>query len=253
MKLIRDTRLLFGRSLTVSLRNPVWLILGLFQPILYLLLFAPLLDGLKNAPGFPPGNALNIFTPGLLIMTALFGSAFVGFGLLEDLRNGVIERLRVTPASRLAILLGLVLRDVLTLLTQSAILVVVATLMGLRTDLMGLVLLFGLMALIAMMMASVSYAVALAVKNEDSLAATLNTFMVPLQLLSGILLPLTLAPVIIRTIARLNPFTYAVDASRALVNGDLSNSVVPLGFAVIGVLTVLAIWWAARAFRQATA
>jgi ABC-2 type transport system permease protein len=253
MKLIRDTGLLFGRSLTVSLRNPVWIILGLFQPILYLLLFAPLLDGLKNAPGFPPGNALNVFTPGLLIMTALFGSAFVGFGLLEDLRNGVIERLRVTPASRLAILLGLVLRDVLTLLIQSTILVVVATLMGLRADLLGLVLLFAMMALIGMMMASVSYAIALAVKSEDSLAATLNTFMVPLQLLSGIILPLTLAPVIIRTIAKANPFAYAVDASRALVNGDLSNTAVPLGFAVIGVLTVLAIFWAARAFRQATA
>jgi ABC-2 type transport system permease protein len=73
------------------------------------------------------------------------------------------------------------------------------------------------------------------------------------MLLSGIILPLTLAPDLIRTIAKANPFAYAVDASRALINGSLSSSAVPEGFVVIAALTMLTLYWAVRSFRQATA
>lgn len=102
----------------MTLRNPVWVFLGLFQPVLYLLLFAPLLDPLSGAPGFPAGDGLAVFTPAAMIMLGMFGTTFVGFGLIAQLRAGVVERLRVTPASRLALLLGSALRDVVQLLVQ---------------------------------------------------------------------------------------------------------------------------------------
>src|SRR5262245_29829233 len=95
--LLRDTRLLFAANLRTTLRNPVWVIVGLFQPICYLLLFAPLLNSLAGVSGFPGGGALTVFTPGLLVMTALFSVSFAGFGVIAALRAGVIERLRVTP------------------------------------------------------------------------------------------------------------------------------------------------------------
>ena len=78
MKLIRDTWLLFVRDVMVTLRNPVWLIIGLFQPICFLLLFAPLLDGIAQAPGFPSGGALNVFTPGLLVMMGMLAHRSLG-------------------------------------------------------------------------------------------------------------------------------------------------------------------------------
>src|SRR5262245_32456393 len=109
-KFLRELRLIFARNFIRTLRNPVWLMIGLMQPILYLLFFAPLLDGLR-IPGFNQGNsALNGFIPGLLVMTAMFGMAFSGSGVLPDLSSGMIERLRVTPASRLALLLGMLLQ-----------------------------------------------------------------------------------------------------------------------------------------------
>ncbi len=83
MRTIRDTWLIFERSLGLTLRNPVWVIMGIIQPILYLLLFGPLLKNIASMPGFPPGGAFNVFVPGILVMTALFGSAFVGFGLVR--------------------------------------------------------------------------------------------------------------------------------------------------------------------------
>ena len=79
VKLLRDTWLFFLANLRSTLRNPIWIIIGLFQPICYLLLFAPLLKNLAGSPGFPSGGAYNIFTPGLIILITLFSAAFVGF------------------------------------------------------------------------------------------------------------------------------------------------------------------------------
>ena len=59
--------------------------------------------------------------PGLLVLLAIFGGLFQGFGLIAELRAGVIERSRVTPVSRLALLLGRSLRDVVSLLVQAVI------------------------------------------------------------------------------------------------------------------------------------
>jgi ABC-2 type transport system permease protein len=238
--------------LSIMLRNPVWVIIGLFQPVCWLLLFAPLLDNLAGAPGFNTSSAFNVFTPGLLIMTALYSAAFAGFGLISHLRAGVVERLRVTPASRLALLLGMVMRDVLIMLVQCGLLLTLSLLMGLRPDPFGLALTVGLLILIGLVLASCSYGVALLVKDEGALAATVNFVTLPMMLLSGVTLPLALAPPLLQNIARFNPFAHAVDAARAMVNGHLGEQAVLLGFGVFGVLTVLSLFWATRSMRQAT-
>lgn len=253
MKLVRDTWLLFVASMRSTLRNPVWIVFGLFQPVCFLLLFAPLLEGVAQAPGFPPGGALKVFTPGLLVMIGMFSTLFGGFGLISDLRAGLIERLRVTPVSRLALLLGRALRDVVVLLTQLALLVAVATLMGLRVDARGVLLTLALVALLGLALASCGYALALMLRSEDALAPVLNFFVLPLQLLSGIFLPLTLAPAWIRTAAAFNPLAYVVDAARALFNGAPNDRVVLRAFILLGALAVLAAWWAAQSFRKAAA
>jgi len=65
MKLLRDTWLVFGRYLGLLLRNPAWVAIGVIQPVLYLVLFAPLLKSIASTRGFPPGGAYNVFVPGL--------------------------------------------------------------------------------------------------------------------------------------------------------------------------------------------
>jgi ABC-2 type transport system permease protein len=252
MKLLRDTGLIFVRSLRITLRRPLWVLINLAYPLYFLFLFAPLLKGIAAMRGFPPGGALNVFAPGLLMQLALFGTAFCGFSLIADLRTGVIERMRVTPVSRLALLLGRALRDVLILLVQSLLLVLIAYPFGLRVDPVGLALTLGLLVLLGLTMASCSYALALALKSEDALASVLNSVTLPMMLLSGILLPLTLAPAWLRGIAALNPLAYAVDATRALFRGQVGDTAVLQGIAVLAALAVLAIGWAARSFRHAT-
>jgi ABC-2 type transport system permease protein len=252
MQFLLEVRLLLGRNLRATLRNPMWIIFGLFQPVLYLLLFEPLLNNL-TLPGFGNTSALNIFTPGLLVMMALFSAGFAGFNVCEDLRSGVIERLRVTPASRVAMLLGMVLRDVITFLVQCLLLILIAMLMGMTIDPVGALLLFLLMTLIALMMASISYALGFLLKNEGSLAAALNTVSLPLMLLSGVTLPLSLAPQILQNIAKFTPFSHAVDAARSLVNGHLGDQSIVVAFSIIVALMILGVFWATSVFRKAVA
>jgi len=253
MKLFTDFRVLFARNIRGSLRNPIWLFIGMFQPVLYLLLFAPLLKGLGSVPGFPPGGAYTVFTPGLLVMLALFTTAFAGFGLVDHIRNGFVERILVTPASRFSILLAYLARDVAVLVVQSVIAVLLAMLLGLTVSLAGLLLTMCLMVLTGALMASCSYALALLLKQEDTLASVINTFATPLLLLSGITLPLTLAPKIIRALASANPFAYEVTASRALFLGNFGDPAIVVSAVLLGGLAVLAFWWAMSSFRRAAA
>jgi ABC-2 type transport system permease protein len=244
-KIILDIQLMFGRVWTSRLRNPIWIFIGLFQPVLYILLFMPLLDGIITDP-------LKTFVPGLLVMTALYEVAGAGFSLIYDLRSGVIERFRVTPVSRLAFLLGLILNDSLGLLLQSATLLLLAYLMGLRVPIAGLMLLLLLVLIIGLAMAALAYGLALAVKDENGLASITNTFLLPVMLLSGILLPLTNAPAPLKIAAAVNPLSYIVDASRAMLISDYNQPVVWLGFGLALALTVVCISWATRMFHNAT-
>ena len=253
MRVFRDTWLIFERSLVLSLRNPVWVIMGILQPILYLLLFGPLLTNIAKMPGFPPGGAFNVFVPGLLVMTALFGSAFVGFGLCDELREGVVERMTVPPMSRVAMLVGRSMRDVVLLLAQGLILVLLAVPFGLEINLGGVAVAFLMLALIGIMMSPVSYTLALVLKSEDSLAPVVNGISLPLLLLSGVMLPMSLAPDWLQTVAKFNPLYHAVAAIRALFNASFGDGEIVLGVVLLIVLAVATIAIGARSFSRAAA
>src|SRR6202158_6079923 len=94
MKLARDTGLVFGRYFGVFIRNPAWVALGVLQPVIYLVLFAPLLEPISKLQGFGQGGAYNVFVPGLLVQLGLFGAAGVGFSLIRKLGAGGIVRVR---------------------------------------------------------------------------------------------------------------------------------------------------------------
>jgi len=253
MKLLRDTWLVFGRYFGIFIHNPVWVFVGVLQPVLYLLLFAPLLKPLAAIRGFPAGGAYNVFVPGLLVQLGMFGAAGVGFSLISELRMGVIERLRVTPVSRVALLFGRALRDMLTIVVQSLILILIALPFGLSINPLGVVVVLALIGLIGLLTASIAYAVALAVRSEDSYAPIVFTATLPILLLSGVLLPMTIAPQWLQSIAHLNPLLYAVDAARAIFLGHLADPSVSKGVAILAILAGISVVIGARQFGRAVA
>lgn len=253
MRFIRDTWLVFNRAMRLSVRNPVWVIIGIMQPILYLTLFGPLLEPVANTPGFPPGDAWQVFTPGLLVLLGLFGAAFVGFGLIAEWRAGVVDRMRVTPAARGALLLGRVMRDIVVILVQGALLVLTAILMGLEATTGSILIALGVVALLGGSFSAVSYGLALKLKSEDAFAPLLNGVLLPVMLLSGILLPMSLAPGWLETVSEFNPIAYVVDGARAVFRGDIFSAEAGIGFAVTLVLVMLGILYGTRMFRRESA
>jgi ABC-2 type transport system permease protein len=252
VKVLRDTWLMYRRSLILTLRQPVWVAMGLFQPVLYLILFAPLLEGATSAAG-ASASAFNWFVPGLLILTAFFAAAFAGFGLVAEIRYGVVERMRVTPMSRFAMLAGRSLRDVTILLAQSTLLILVAIPFGLEIDPAGAVLTLGIVALVGLTFSLLSYTLGLVFKSEEALAPIAQAVSLPLLLLSGIMLPMALAPDWLQTLSSINPLTHAVDAARALFNGLWDDPQIVVGAVVMGTLAVFSLLLASRAFARSNA
>lgn len=251
MKVLRDSWLILHRQLLLLRRDPVWLVLGMVQPALYLLLFGPLLTRALRAGS--TAEAYQMFVPGLLVMLAIFGTLFAGFTLVAEQRAGVIERSRVTPVSRFALLLGRCFRDVIALLLQATVVVLLVLPFGLSVRLGDLISVYLLLGLMGLLMSTLSYGAALKLQSEASLGPVLNGITQPLLLLSGILLPITAAtaPSWLLGVSRWNPVTWAVDAMRELFVGGHGNGTVWRALLILGALTVISVTWTARSFARA--
>jgi ABC-2 type transport system permease protein len=253
MKNLRDTGLLFHRYTLQMVRNPVWLFVGFSTPLLYLVLFTPLLKHVSGTPTASSASVIDLFLPGILALLAFASGMAGGFGTIFELQSGVIERLRVTPASRLAILMGPLLSGMVMMFVFDAVVVAAATGFGFHLDWGGLGLLVVLLGLLMVTMSAFSVATALVTKDISSFAAIINGLNLPLLLLAGVLLPISLGPTWMQVLAHFNPLYYAVEGARALAAGAFGAPAVWQAFAVLVPLCVVVVSWATSVFRRAVA
>jgi ABC-2 type transport system ATP-binding protein len=252
-KALFDTGLLFTRCVRQLLRNPIWVIMGFSTPILYLVLFTPLLRQLDGTGILPGANVLNYFLPGVLSLLAFASGLGPGFSMLFEFKAGVIERFQVTPASRLAILIGPILATLTMMFAFDAVLVAVGTGFGFSLHAAGLLVLAVLLGLLMIVMATFSVATALATKDITGFAAIVNGINLPTILLAGVLLPISLGPGWMRVLAHFNPLYYLVQASRTLAAGTLAGTTVWQAFAVLVPLCAVVLTWATNVCRKAVA
>lgn len=253
MRLLCDIRLLFWRKMHETLRNPIYIIVSMATPIIYLMLFAPLLKRLTGISGFTSGNVLNIFVPGLLVIVAFLNGLFVGYDTIDELKNGVIERFRVTPTSRFALLAGRVLRDTVNMLVIVIFFALIAIPFGFKVHWLGFLILLVLLSLLLITTSSFGNALGLILKDEDKLSPIITGVNLPVLLLSGMLLPMSLAPTWLQIIAHFNPAYYVVEAGRLLCAGHILEAKVAQAFLFMIPLTSLVMAWATRAFNKAVA
>jgi ABC-2 type transport system permease protein len=251
VKLAHDTWLIFQRHFLLVRRSPIYILLGLAQPVTYVLLFAPLLKRALRAEHVTTyTQAYRIYVPGLLTVMAILGGSFAGFGLLRELRMGIVERARVTPVSRLALMLGRGLREVVWMLGQATVITLLALPFGLRVPIGDLLLAYLILGGLSLMAVTLSYAVTLKVRREAALAPMIQTVSQPVMLLAGVLLPLTLAPFWLVSIARWNPFYWATNGMRALFAGDIGASAVWISLIIVVVLATTTVTLSVRVFSR---
>jgi ABC-2 type transport system permease protein len=248
---LRESLIVFRRQLRMNLRNPAWVIIGMLQPVLYLLLFGPLLKPLIGQ--FGAANAYTFFVPGMLVQLGIFGAFFAGFSLIGEWREGVIEAERVTPASRTALLVGRLYRDLLQLLVQALILVGLGYALGMVAPATGVLVGTLLTLLIGGACAAASNALALTTKSEDVMAPVINMVMMPVLLLSGILLPMTIGPKWLERASAFMPIRHVVDGVRDAFGGDLLSSGMLWGTVWALALFGVAVWWGTATFRRENA
>ncbi|MFJ3666425.1 ABC transporter permease [Streptomyces sp. NPDC090106] len=250
MTLLHDTGLVYGRYLRQSLRSRFALLFGVLMPLLYLVFFGPLLTGL---PLGGPGSSWQVLVPGLLLQLGLFGALFAGFMIIIEKGQGVVERMRVTPVSRLALLLGRVLRDATVFVLQAVLLVLAAVAMGLRAPVAGVLIGFGFVALLTVSLASLSYALAMKVRTPQEFGPAVNAVSMPSMLLSGLMLPMTLGPGWLDALSHAMPFRYLVDAMRDAYVGRYATAHMLYGVLVAVALAALSVTVGTRVFRTAGA
>jgi ABC-2 type transport system permease protein len=251
VKVARDTWLMLQRQLLLTLRTPVGFALGLVQPVVYVVLWAPVLKlALKSAGVTSYAEAFRAYVPGLITVMAVYGGLFSGFGLLVEIRSGIIERGRVTPVSRVALMLGRALRDVASMFAGAVLITVFAVVVGMRIGLGNVLFAWLLVILLDLMMVSLGYALSMSVRNEAALITVIDTAVQPVMLLAGVLLPLSVAPLLLVRIAKWDPFYWVTAGMRALFNGSTGALAVWVSLAVVVVMAGVAMTWSVRMFAR---
>jgi ABC-2 type transport system permease protein len=241
--MLRDTWVLFRHGMRVTLQQKTGIVFGVIQPMVFLVLFGPI---------FTTFGTWETLVPGLIIQLGLMSMGLAGIGVVMEKRTGVLERMRVTPASRLALLLGRVLNNAVTLIIRTLLLLAVAFAFGLRAPALGLVAGFVLVVVLGMSLAALSYALALTM-NEMMFAPIMSTAVIPLILLSGSFLPMSMAPGWLDAISHISPFRYVLDALRELFHGHYLTGTVGVGVAVTAVFAVVSLTIGTRVFNRENA
>src|SRR3954471_5342673 len=216
MEFLRDTWHLFVRLIRATMRMPVFVIISIVQPVLWVLLFGQLFKSVTTIPGFGASSYVQFLAPGISIMTALFGAAYSGMGLLGDIDRGVLDRFLATPVSRGALIAGRILHAAIQVILQAAIILVVACLLGARPlgGMPGILTVFLAAALLGAAFASFSNALALLARRQELVIAVMNFVVLPTTFLSSMIMSRDLMPPWIRATSRFNPVNWAVTAAR---------------------------------------
>ncbi len=248
MNVLKDTWYIMLRDLRTRIRMPVFIFMSLSQPILFLLLFPQIFNRIGSSGMLGQGipNYLTFFTPGVLVQTGMFSAIFSGMSMIVDMDTGILSRMLATPVTRVSIILGRVIAASVVILAQSAVMLIIAVIMGvhIKTGFAGVLLIFLLIAMLGFALSAFSNGMALLLKRQEGLMAVVNLITMPLMFLSTMMMPSIMLPSWLNTVRQFNPIDYTIVGIRNLVLygyvwHDLWRSLVVL-FGVVVVMVIFA-------------
>jgi len=251
MAFLRDTWYLFLRLVRATIRMPVFVIISIVQPILWVALFGQLFSSVVKIPGFKGDSYVQFIAPGIAIMTALFGAAYSGMGLLADIDRGVLDRLLATPVSRGALIAGRILHSAVQVIVQAGIILLVSYGLGVRPHggMLGVLIVLFTGSLLAAAFASFSNGLALLARKQEVVIAVMNFTILPMMFLSSMIMQPGLMPNWIARVSRFNPLNWAVTAARDGFQGR-APSEMALCLALLAGFALVCGFLATRAFER---
>jgi ABC-2 type transport system permease protein len=212
----------FKRWNLKAVRNPFVLVVSLVQPIIFLVLFTEVFGNVAGSAvnrGLPGISYETYLVPAIAIQVALAAAITSGVGLVNDIENGMFEKVLVTPMNRTAVFVGKTAAEVFRIAVQIAIILGLGILLGAEivTGFVGAVGIVAIGILFSLWFVAFSNALAILTRDQESTIIGANLLQFPLLFLSSAFLPLSALPDWIQTFARVNPVTYGVDAARSLM------------------------------------
>ncbi|WP_412808997.1 ABC transporter permease [Saccharopolyspora sp. MS10] len=245
---------LTGRSMRAFLTDPGLVLVGLIQPMMALFVFTQIFGNIPLASGLPPGTEyLDFLMPAILVNHVVQTSSQTGVGLVEDLRNGIVARLRSMPIMPSSLLLARSTSDLVRSAVQLVMILVLAVVLldyAPPGGLPGMVLSALLTLGVGSALSWVFLAMGACMRSTEPMQNISVLLMIPLMFISSAFVPIEQLPDWLEVIARLNPLTYAVDASRAVALGLDGNDLVGPSLLVSGLVAIVAAGIAVRGFRR---
>lgn len=252
MDFIRQTTLVFQRSLRHSRRNPTFaFVFPWLVPLLLLWLFSQMFQSIAQVPGFPAGNYVSWVAPGVFLMTAMFGAQYSAQAFVSDVESGYLDRLRLLPVHPGALMFGRLLFDVARVAVGGGLVLLVSIALGAHWHggpLAALALL-ALLALWTLTYGGVFYLVGLRARSAEAIQGLIPLFM-PVAMLSNAFVPRGLLPRWIQWATRANPYSYVLDGVRMFATRDFAVEGFALAVGVMLVVLALVYTGAARAFAS---
>jgi len=252
MTLVRQTGYMTVRHLRELWRQPWFIAVTLVQPVIWLLLFGALFKRVIEIPGFHAHSYIAFLAPGIVVMTAMFNSAWSGMALIDDINRGVTSRFLVSPVRREALIAGRIVKEAVVVVIQSVIIVALALVVGASFPggPGGVAALFAVSALLGATFGALSNGFALIMRQEEALIGAVQFIVLPLTFLSTTFLASNLMPKWIQHASDFNPVNWAVLAGRTATSThpDWGLAASRAGFLLA--LLAACLVFATRAFRS---
>lgn len=257
---MRDSLALIGRHLRHLSRVPERLLSVTLMPVMYVIVFGFLFGSAMQVQG---GSYREYIMAGIFTQVMLANFQTTAIGVVDDLRNGLVDRFRSLPMSRYAVLIGRTVSDLLLSVVAIAVMSGVGYLIGWRVHagVGDIIAAFGIMLLLGLGASWLGALLGLSLRNVEAVSAVMSIVMLPLTFLSSAFIPLSGLPGWLRAITVWNPLSAVANAVRKLFGNPTSVGgaslpalhPVPVAVILVGALIVLAMPLAARAYRTATA
>jgi ABC-2 type transport system permease protein/oleandomycin transport system permease protein len=249
---VTDTLTITRRNLLVWMRVPAYLMFTVIQPVMFVLLFRYVFGG--AIPVHSPGGYVDFLMPGIIAQSAAFATFGTAIALAQELKKGVIDRLRSMPMARSAVLAGRLVADTGRMLVTILVLIAVGYAVGFRfaNGWLAAVAMVVLATVFGLAICCISAYTGLAIGDEESVQAFGLIWLFPITFLSSAFVPIPTMPGWLQAFANNQPVTYVINTMRALalggpVEADLLKSVAWLAGIFIVFLPL-----AVRAYRRAS-
>jgi ABC-2 type transport system permease protein len=247
-----QTAYLTSRALSRAVRQPGHIFFALVFPLVFLFVVSGGLERAARLPGFPADSFLAF----ALAIPFLHGGLFVAINasveLGRDIETGFLNRLALTPARSVPLVLGHLFAAMVVGVGQALVYLGVGAIGGVRLEsgLLGIPVVLALAALAGLMFGSLGSAIALRTGNSESVQGLFPVFFVAL-FLSSMVMPRNLIEADwFRAIATLNPVSYLIEGLRSLVIVGWDGQALALAFGLGLALVSVALAVSAAAFGE---